>query len=136
MKYIRLIITLLPMIFGSCIETPAYIDDDYSAPCRIIVKIDACGVTDIGNNLPWLHDIIVASLTDQTGIYRGKIWCRQYNGQDYIVTDMPLVAGGVGYHTFTCAGEPTLVDDTDFYNSLTQKDIVWISFCITPGTGE
>lgn len=136
MRYIRLIIPLLFLVSGSCNDNYTYTDDDYSAPCRIIVKIDACGITDIGNNLAWLNSIIVASFSDQTGVYRGKIWCKQYNGQDYIVTDMPLEAGGAGFHTFTCAGEPTLVDDPGFYNSLTQKDIVWISFCITPGTGD
>jgi len=134
MKYIKLIIPFLFLISGSCIENNQYNDDDYSAPCRVIVKIDACGITDIGNNLPWLNYLIVTSLSDQTGNYRGKIWCKKYNGQDYIVTDMPLSSGGLSYHTFTCDGEPTIVDDTDFYNSLTPKDIVWISFCLTPGT--
>lgn len=134
MRYFKLIVPLLIIVSGSCNDSYMYTDDNYSAPCRIIVKIDACGVTDIGNNLAWLHEIIIASLSDQTGVYRGKIWCKQYNGQDYIVTDMPLEAGGVGYHTFTCTGEPALIDDTGYYNSLTQKDIVWISFCITPGT--
>jgi hypothetical protein len=135
MKFIKPIILILILSADSCIDTFNYIDDSYTAPCRVIVKIDACGITDIGNNLSWLHDLIVTSATDQTGDYKGKIWCKQYNGVDYIVTDMTLGSGNLGYHTYTCTGEPTIVDDTGFYNSFTQKDIVWISFCITPGTG-
>jgi hypothetical protein len=80
------------------------IDDDPTVPCRTIIKKDACGLTDIGNNPGWLNTLIITSYNDLSGDYRGKIWVSNYNGTDYIVTNMPLTAGHTGYHVFLFDG--------------------------------
>lgn len=103
--------------------------DNYKAPCRTLITVNACGVNDIGNNLPWLKDIITKSIDDNTGNYWGRIWCKKYNNQYYIVTDMMLGSGGLAYHTFNCAGEFSPVNDIRFYNSLSEREIVWKSKC-------
>ncbi|MFZ2286473.1 MAG: hypothetical protein WAV93_05755 [Bacteroidales bacterium] len=133
MKYVAL---LLFLFTSSCISPGEYEDNIYKAPCKVVVEVDACGIEDIGHNLGWLNQIIVTSLTDQTTNYVGRIWCRNYNGQDYIVTDMPLGSGGGNYHTFTCTGEAAAISDESFYSSLTERDIVWISYCPEPGVDQ
>ena len=103
--------------------------DNYKAPCRTLLVVNACGISDIGNNLPWLKDIITKSLDDKTGNYWGRIWCKKYNNQDYIVSDMMLGSGGLAYHTFNCAGEFYPVNDIRFYNLLSEREIIWKSVC-------
>jgi hypothetical protein len=137
MKLLRLLFFLILLITGSCFgRLDNYVDEVYTAPCRVVVRIDACGVNDIGHNLTWLSAIILTSMDDQTGNYLGKIWCKNYNGQDYIVTDMPLGSGGVAYHTFTCDGQEQVIDDEDFFSALDAREIVWISYCVSAGTGQ
>ena len=120
----------------SCIDLGEYQDEFYKAPCKVIVEIDACGIKDIGHNLPWLNAIIVTSQTDQSLDYVGRIWCKNYNGQDYIITDMPLGSAGGTYHTFTCTGETASIGNQSFYSSLTDREIVWISYCPVPGVEQ
>jgi hypothetical protein len=103
--------------------------DNYIAPCRTLITVDACGISDIGNNIQWLNDIIRKSIDDNTGNYWGRIWCKKYNNQYYIVIDMMLGSGGLAYHTFNCAGEFFPVNDIRFYNSLSEREIVWKSKC-------
>ena len=137
MRYLKLLVLILLIGAGSCIDSgDPYYDDGTSVACRQIIRKDACGTTDIGNNLPWLHSIILTSYSDQTGVYRGKIWCRQYNGTDYVVTDMPLIPGNTGFHVFTCDGQETTINDGGFFSTLTAGDILWVSYCATPGTTE
>jgi hypothetical protein len=115
------------LIFFSCDKKEK---DDYIAPCSKIINFNACGVDDIGNNLKWLNDIINISTSDRTGNYIGRIWYKKYNNQDFIVTDMMLGSGGVAYHTYNCSGESSPVDDISFYNSLSEKDILYTNICI------
>ena len=137
MRFIKLLALVLIISTGSCDDRGnPYDDDGSSVPCRQIIKKDACGTIDIGNNLPWLHTLIITSYTDQSGLYKGKIWCRQYGGTDYIVTDMPLSQGNTGYHVFTCDGAETTINDNGFFATLTPIDIVWLSYCVSPGTAE
>lgn len=104
--------------------------DNYLVPCGKIINFNACGVEDIGNNLKWLNDIIITSKTDKTGNYIGRIWYEKYNHQDFIVSDMMLGSGGLAYHTFNCSGEFSPIDDIDFYNSLSERDVIWTNICI------
>jgi len=122
MKAMTSMIIIFTLVLFAC--------DTVNIGCREIIKVNACGIEDIGNNLPWLNDIITASIDDKTGNYLGKIWCKEYNGQDYIITNMALGSGGIAYHTFNCAGESAPVPDEDFYNTLADKEIIWISYCI------
>jgi len=108
---------------------PVHGMDNYKAPCLTLITVNACGLNDIGNNLPWLKDIITKSIDDNTGNYWGRIWCKKYNNQYYIVTDMMLGSGGLLYHTFNCAGDFSPVNDIRFYNSLSEREIVWKSQC-------
>jgi hypothetical protein len=118
------IITLLIL---SCYKNEK---DNYIAPCGKIKGFSACGVDDIGNNLKWLNDIIVTSKNDKTGNYLGRIWYKKYNNQDIIVTDMSLGSGGVAYYCFKCSGENIVIEDMNFYNSLSESDILWTNICI------
>lgn len=119
-----LLILIIPLVLFSCDKK------NYTAPCGKIISFNACGVQDIGNNLKWLNDIITISKTDKTGNYLGTIWCKKYNYQDYIVTNMMLGSGGLMYHTFICSGEFSPVDDISFYNSLSENDILYTNICI------
>jgi hypothetical protein len=105
-------------------------EDTYLAPCGKIVAFNACGVNDIGNNLTWLNDIINSSKNDKTGNYIGRIWFKRYNNQDVIVNDMALGSGGLAYHSFNCSGVSIVIEDTNFYSTLTQRDIIWTNICI------
>jgi hypothetical protein len=136
----RIIILLTGLIFSgllSCDKDTEYLQvvaipvssDNYKAPCRTLLVVNACGISDIGNNLPWLKEIITKSLDDNTGNYWGRIWCKKYKNQDYIVIDMMLGSGGLAYHTFNCSGEFSPVNDIRFYNSLSEREIVWKSKC-------
>lgn len=131
-------IFLFLLIILSCDKEPDDIEvdaipvpgvDNYKAPCLTLITVNACGVNDIGNNLPWLKEIITKSIDDKTGNYWGRIWCKKYNNQYYIVTDMMLGSGGLAYHTFNCAGEFSPVNDIRFYNSISEREIVWKSKC-------
>ena len=112
------------------------IDENPPVPCRTIIKKDACGTTDIGNNLGWLNTLIVTSYNDLSGNYRGKIWVSNYDGTDYIVTDMPLTTGYTGYHVYLCDGSETVINDNAFFTSLTSSFMVWMSYCPQPGTTD
>ncbi len=135
----RLLKYFIPFIFlatSSCTDLGEYQEEGYKVPCKVVIEANACGLKDIGNNLTWLNQIIVTSLYDQTKNYVGRIWVKNYNGQDYLVTDMPLGSGGGNYHTFNCAGEIVTITDNSFYKSLTDRDIVWISYCPQPGVDQ
>jgi len=45
-------------------------------------------------------------------------------------TDMGLGSGGVAYYCFNCSGENIIVDDMNFYHSLSERDIVWTNVCL------
>ena len=94
--------------------------DNYLAQCGKIINFHACGVDDIGNNLKWLNDIIVNSKNDKTGNYLGRIWYKKYNNQETIVTDMSLGSGGVAYYCFNCSGDSIIIEDVNFYHSLSE----------------
>jgi hypothetical protein len=136
-RLLILITGFLFLIFLSCDKDKEEVQvtavpvgtDDYIAPCRTLLTFNACGVSDIGNNLPWLKDIITKSIDDNTGNYWGRIWCKKYNNQYYIVTDMMLGSGGLAYHTFNCSGVFSPINDVRFYNSLSEREIVWKSKC-------
>ena len=135
----RLLKYILPFVFlatSSCTDLGEFQEEGYKVPCKVVIEANACGITDIGNNLAWLNQLIVRSLNDQSLDYVGRIWVKNYDGQDYLVTDMPLGSGGGNYHTFNCAGEIVTITDASFYKSLTDRDIVWISYCPKPGTQE
>lgn len=85
----------------------------------------ACGVENPTTNLTWLSDIVTQAESDQTGNYIGKIWIKSYQGKDYVVTDMMLGSGGLMFHCFDCEGNFNPVDDIEFYNSLTDQQLVY-----------
>jgi hypothetical protein len=85
----------------------------------------ACGLEDPATNLSWLADIISKADNDQTGNFIGTIWIKEYQGQDYIITDMALESGGLKFHCFDCKGDLNPIVDIEFYNSLTDKEVVF-----------
>jgi hypothetical protein len=129
MKKIILVLSISVLCF-SCENQKEDLEEPYIAPCGTIVVFNACGVNDIGNNLKWLNDIIIASHGDTTGNYMGTIWYKRYNNQDLIITNMSLGSTGTLYHTFNCSHEVIDIQDINFYKSLTQKDIVYTRVCI------
>lgn len=126
-RFILILICNIPLLFLSCDKNEK---GNYIAPCGKIINFYACNIDDIGNSLKWLNDIIVTSKNDRTGNYLGRIWYKKYNNQDLIVSDMRLGSGGIAYHTFNCSGEFSAIDDINFYNSLSEKDILWTNICI------
>ena len=86
-----------------------------------------CGVENPTSDLAWLSDIITQAESDQTGNYKGKIWIKGYQGNEYVVTDMMLGSGGLMFHCFDCNGNFNPVDDIKFYNSLTDQELVYTS---------
>lgn len=135
--FLSLLIVFLFLIFLSCDKETGEVQvtaipmgkDNYIAPCKTIIPVNACGITDIGNNLPWLKEIITKSIDDKTTNYWGRIWFKKYKNQEYIVIDMALGSGGLAFHTFTCTKDIAPVNDILFYNSLTERDIIWKSIC-------
>ena len=85
----------------------------------------ACGLEDPATDLSWLADIIAEASNDQTGNFIGTIWIKAYQGQEYVITDMALGSGGLRFHCFDCAGDLNPVDDIEFYNLLTDKEVVF-----------
>ena len=137
MRYLKLLMLIALVSTASCRDSGGgLIDENPPVPCRTIIKKDACGTTDIGNNLGWLNTLIVTSYNDLSGNYRGKIWVSNYNGTDYIVTDMPLTTGYTGYHVYLCDGSETVINDNAFFTSLTSSFMVWMSYCPQPGTTD
>jgi len=126
-RFSLILICIIPLLILSCDKNEK---DNYFAPCGIIIDFRACDVDDIGNNLKWLNDIIESSKTDKTGNYLGRIWYKKYNNQDIIVTDMSLGSGGVAYYCFKCSGENIIIEDMNFYHSLSEKDVLWTNICI------
>jgi hypothetical protein len=122
-----ILIGIITLLILSCDKNEK---DNYIAPCGKIIDFRACDVNDIGNNLKWLNDIIVTSKNDKSGNYLGRIWYKKYNEQDIIVTDMSLGSGGVAYYCFNCSGENIIIEDMNFYHSLSEKDILWTNICI------
>lgn len=120
-----LLISLLLSQIISCDKK----NEDFKAPCKTIMKFNACGIEDIGNNIPWLNNIITISRSDMDANYLGTIWYKRYNNTDYIITNMMLGSGGLAYHTFNCAGDLTPIDDYGFYNTLSQGDVIWSNIC-------
>ena len=137
MRYLKFLILIALVSTASCRDSGGeIIDEDPPVPCRTIIRKDACGTIDIGNNLNWLNTLIVTSYSDQSGIYRGKIWVSNYRGIDYIVTDMPLIAGYTGYHVFQCDGSETVINDNAYFASLKNSYLIWMSYCPQPGTTD
>ncbi len=137
MRYLKLLLLTVLVICPSCRDNGNEpFDENPPVPCRTIIKKDACGTTDIGNNVGWLNTLIVTSYNDLSGNYKGRIWVSGYNGTDYIVTDMPLTAGYTGYHVFLCDGSETVINDPAFFTSLTTSLMVWMSYCPQPGTTD
>jgi hypothetical protein len=137
MRCLKLILLTVLVLSPSCRDSGTeQFDENPPVPCRTIIRKDACGTTDIGNNLGWLNALIVNSYNDLSGNYRGRIWVSNHNGTDYIVTDMPLTAGYTGYHVFLCDGSETVINDSAFFTSLTTSYMVWMSYCPQPGTSD
>ena len=90
MKLLRYILPFVFLVTSSCTDLGEYREEGYKVPCKVVIEANACGITDIGNNLAWLNQLIVRSLNDQSLDYVGRIWVKNYDGQDYLVTDMPL----------------------------------------------
>lgn len=88
-------------------------------------SITACGVENPTENLAWLAEIISKAESDNTGNYLGQIWIKKYNDTDYIVTNMAMGSGGIMYYCFNCNGVIANIVDIDFYNSLTDNEIVY-----------
>lgn len=85
----------------------------------------ACGVDRPASDLVWLSDIITQAREDESGNYKGNIWIKTYEDQDYIVTDMMLGSGSLRFHYFDCEGTFTPVDDPAFYHALSKRDLLF-----------
>lgn len=110
-----LIFLMLGLIIISC-------NKDKTKDFKII---PACSVDNPTTDLDWLSEIISKAETDKTGNYLGNIWIKNYNGNDYIISDMMMGSGGVAFHCFNCQGEIEVVDDLEFYNSLSDDNLVY-----------
>jgi len=137
MKYLSFYILTLSLVFVACSDRGGeYYEEDPAVPCRMIIRQDACGKTDIGNSVEWINTLVINSYNDVTGLYKGRIWVKDYNGIYYIITDMPLISGFTGYHIYTCDGADATIDDSSFFSTLTNRYLLWISYCPKPGTTE
>lgn len=84
-----------------------------------------CGVDRPATDLAWLSDIITQAEEDVSGNYRGNVWIKTYEGEDYIVTDMALGSGGLKFHCFDCEGTFTPIGDLAFYSTLSERELVF-----------
>jgi hypothetical protein len=107
----KLMILLVLILFLTCTENKE--------------EKTVCGVKDPLKDLPWLNEIITLSKSDTTGFYIGTIWLTEYHGQELFVTDMSLGSGAIAYAVFNCNGDIVPIDDLDFYNSLSEDDIIY-----------
>ena len=120
MKSIRVLVFLVILtLLAYCSEK-----DEIFQP-YINHDITACGVNDPLNNLPWLNEIVTLANSDETGNYLGTIWLKEYESQEFFVTNMMLGSGGLMYWTFNCSGEFDPVGDSDFYNSFCDCEIIY-----------
>lgn len=99
------------LIFQSCVK-----DSDL---------ITACGVKNPIKDIEWLADLISTAKNDTTGNYIGNIWITTFENKDYIITDMAMGAGGRIFHCYNCQGEIDNIPDFEFYNKLSDEDIVF-----------
>lgn len=63
-----------------------------------------CGVSDPGNDLIWLKEIIDIAETHQNLFYIGAIYDEEYLGIDVVYVEMSLGSGGLPGHWFNCDG--------------------------------
>ncbi len=138
MKQLRIFIFILAVMATSCDDRGhQFIEDENPpVPCRAIITKAACGFKDVGNELQWLNELIVASFNDTSGRLEGKIWLKTLGNVDYFITDMPIADGFNGYHVFNCDGEELANFDGLLLQSLTNKYVLWISECPKPGTTD
>ena len=72
-------------------------------------KICACGVKNPQKNLTWLAEFIKTAEKDTTCSYFGVIWLRNYYGEDFFITNMPLYgmpgSGSLLLKVFNCEGK-------------------------------
>lgn len=84
-----------------------------------------CGVKNPVKDIEWLADLISTANNDTTGEYIGNIWITTFENKDYIISDMAMGSGGRIFHCYNCKGEIDNVSDYNFFNNLSDDDIVY-----------
>jgi hypothetical protein len=95
---------------------------------RIEVKDETfCGVSDPGNDLPWLKEIIDIAETHQNVNYIGAIWAEEYLKNDVVYVEMSLGSGGLLGHWFNCDGTALKITPGNA-PSATKKQLIYKSY--------
>jgi hypothetical protein len=86
-----------------------------------------CGVSDPGNDLIWLKEIIEIAETHQNFNYIGAIWAEEYLKNDVVYVEMSLGDGGLPGHWFNCDG--TALNITPVNTPIaTKKRLIYKSY--------
>jgi hypothetical protein len=95
---------------------------------RVEEKDDTfCGVSDPGNDLIWLKEIIDIAETHQNINYIGAIYAEEYMKNDVVYVEMSLGSGGLMGHWFNCDGTALKIIQGNPTNA-TKKRLIYKSY--------
>lgn len=83
-------------------------------------NIPACGFDNPTEQITWLKELIEIADSDTTGLYKGKIYLEEYNGNDVFWVEMSMGSGALMGHWFDCDGN-TLIIPIDSITPSRQK---------------
>lgn len=100
-------------------------EDDiiYTYKIESIKPVSICGFDDPLNNLKWLHDLIL--YPDKIDARVCEIWQNKYDHKEIIIINSSSVQNIPRYSCYTCNGEKFIVNDSSFFSSLTDSDLIY-----------
>ncbi len=94
--------------------------DTYINPLH---NISACGKENPLNQLEWLNTRILNGKDPANTNFIESVWIKEYEGEDIIVINFGLTSSM--YSTFDCFGKSITICDQDFFNSLSENELIY-----------
>jgi hypothetical protein len=86
-----------------------------------------CGVSDPGNELIWIKEIIDIAETHQNFNYIGAIYAEEYLKNDVVYVEMSLGNSGLPGHWFNCNGTALIFTPNNLPKA-TKKRLIYKSY--------
>ena len=113
MKVNTLLILLIILFAYSCKK-------EYIEPLN---DISACGKEDPLNQLSWLNSKVRNGKDPSNTDFIEHVWIKEYKGEDIIIIEFGLTS--TVYDPFNCSGVGVKIHDINFYNTLSDNDLVY-----------
>ena len=86
--------------------------------------ISACGKEDPLNQLSWLN-LKVRNGQDPSNLnFIEHVWIKEFKGE-YLIIIHPGLTVGTMFSTYNCSGASSNIADINFYNALSDNDLVY-----------